>query len=292
MPSSHRQVPEFLLGLVDDAAVFPPGNAPLGEAVRDHTEHRAAPYAGLVGPFVVSDQDLPRLAEEWHSPRTPALAVTVVVTGGAGAVSRPCAGRRASGHLELRGIEVASASPTPATSPPTPAGSSPRSTGCSAPACSTRRSRCTSSRPGCTARSRPATGWAPSTRWPRMDHRLKLRTGGVDADAFPAPGSSPACIGAALDRELAVQVHRRAAPRDAAPRPRRPGFEHHGFLNVLVATRASLDGAGPADVAAVLEERDAGRPAGRPATRAGCRRRPPVVQVVRLVQRRSTPCTT
>ena len=33
-------------------------------------------------------------------------------------------------------------------------------------------------------------------------------------------------------------------------------FEHHGFLNVLLATRAGLDGADVADVAAVLDETD------------------------------------
>ena len=34
------------------------------------------------------------------------------------------------------------------------------------------------------------------------------------------------------------------------------GFEHHGFLNVLLATRASLDGGTPDDVAQVLEQTD------------------------------------
>jgi hypothetical protein len=34
------------------------------------------------------------------------------------------------------------------------------------------------------------------------------------------------------------------------------GFEHHGFLNVLLATRTSLDGGGPDEVARVLEEAD------------------------------------
>ncbi|MFL6131215.1 MAG: hypothetical protein ACJ72A_00315 [Nocardioidaceae bacterium] len=34
------------------------------------------------------------------------------------------------------------------------------------------------------------------------------------------------------------------------------GFEHHGFLNVLVATRAALDGSSVDDVARVLVETD------------------------------------
>ena len=34
------------------------------------------------------------------------------------------------------------------------------------------------------------------------------------------------------------------------------GFEHHGFLNILLATRTSLDGGGPGEVAEVLDRTD------------------------------------
>ena len=88
-----------------------------------------------------------------------------------------------------------------------------------------------------------------------MDHRVKLRTGGADADAFPSAHELATCIAAALDRELAFKctagLHNALRHRDAAT-----GFEHHGFLNVLLATRASLDGAGVEDVAAVLDQAD------------------------------------
>jgi hypothetical protein len=104
---------------------------------------------------------------------------------------------------------------------------------------------------------------APTASWlaaldeiAAMDHRLKLRTGGVQADAFPSSDELAACIGAALDRELRFKC---TAGLHHAVRHRDPdtGFEHHGFLNVLFATRASLDGAGLTDVAAVLDETDA-----------------------------------
>lgn len=36
----------LLAGLLDDAAVFPPGSLPPGEAVRRHQEPLRAPYAG------------------------------------------------------------------------------------------------------------------------------------------------------------------------------------------------------------------------------------------------------
>ena len=40
--------------LLDDAAIFPPGNLPLPDAVHAHLAHSVAPYADLVGPLVVA----------------------------------------------------------------------------------------------------------------------------------------------------------------------------------------------------------------------------------------------
>ena len=46
-------------GLVDDAAVFPPGNAPLDVAVSGHRALRAGPDADLVGPLLVPAASVP-----------------------------------------------------------------------------------------------------------------------------------------------------------------------------------------------------------------------------------------
>lgn len=43
--------------LVDDAAVFPPGELPLGQAVDEHRRHRSAPYGEAVGPLLVRATD-------------------------------------------------------------------------------------------------------------------------------------------------------------------------------------------------------------------------------------------
>lgn len=40
-------------GLIDDAAVFPPGLAPLDVAVREHLDRRTSPYAACIGPLLV-----------------------------------------------------------------------------------------------------------------------------------------------------------------------------------------------------------------------------------------------
>lgn len=51
--ADHPAEPTLFTGLVDDAAVFPPGDAPLAEAVRLHHLHRHSGYAAIVGPLLV-----------------------------------------------------------------------------------------------------------------------------------------------------------------------------------------------------------------------------------------------
>jgi hypothetical protein len=89
--------------LVDDAAMFPPGNAEVVDAVRAHRTYRRAWFSPLIGPLVVSDR---RLAEVGRAARTDELdeeeeelAVSVVNTGGAGGIAS-LAGRTLPGvHL-------------------------------------------------------------------------------------------------------------------------------------------------------------------------------------------------
>ncbi|MGO4603641.1 hypothetical protein [Terrabacter sp. 2YAF2] len=71
--------------LVDDAAVFPPGLAPLDVAVREHLERRVGPYAAHIGPLLVpaaSAAELTTLAAA--DPRTlqTPLEVSLVVRPG------------------------------------------------------------------------------------------------------------------------------------------------------------------------------------------------------------------
>ena len=53
--------PALLAGLIDDAAVFPPGNAPLAAALTGHRALRAGPDADLVGPLLVPAASVPEL---------------------------------------------------------------------------------------------------------------------------------------------------------------------------------------------------------------------------------------
>ncbi|HET7432651.1 MAG TPA: hypothetical protein VFJ89_14180, partial [Nocardioides sp.] len=71
-------IPDLWRALVDDAAIFPPGNALWDDAVAAYEDRRDEWWADLVGSFVVKDTDLGQVP--------PGVPVSVVLTGGAGAV--------------------------------------------------------------------------------------------------------------------------------------------------------------------------------------------------------------
>lgn len=75
------RIPALFAGLCDDAAVFPPGLAPLPDAVAAHDQHLDAWYAGLVGPLVIAATALGDLAEVLGERATP-LPVSVTLPGG------------------------------------------------------------------------------------------------------------------------------------------------------------------------------------------------------------------
>ncbi|HET7355527.1 MAG TPA: hypothetical protein VFJ09_02520 [Nocardioidaceae bacterium] len=247
-------VPEPFQRLVDDAAIFPPGNAPLPDAVQAHDSHRSSEHADLLGPFVVDDVRLPRLGELTEGRAEP-LPVAVVVTGGAGAIGPAATWAARTASLDLRGLEIALRDEA--------------DLGHNARRVVTAVDQLVADgvvdedvavyvEPPALRGREPSPTWlAALDEVAAMDHRLKFRTGGPDHDAFPTAADLAGCIGGALDRELRFKC---TAGLHNALRHRDPdtGFEHHGFLNVLLATRASLDGADGAEVAAVLERTDPG----------------------------------
>ena len=60
-------------GLFDDAAVFPPGLAPLPQAVRDHVARQSSPHADLVGPLLLPVSAIADLLDLEHPPLKIAL---------------------------------------------------------------------------------------------------------------------------------------------------------------------------------------------------------------------------
>lgn len=248
-------VPPLVAGLVDDAAIFPPGNAPMPAAVLAHRRHAASWYAEMVGPFVVSDQRLPELADALadvlatDSEAAP-LPVSVVVSGGAGSLEPALTWVARRSDLELRSVEV-----TARDDPGSPGGLAHNVT------------RITTALGAAPVPIRayvempwPA-GADPGPDWLRgldvlatPDVALKLRTGGETPEAHPSERELAACVDAALDRELPFKCT--AGLHHAVRSTTADGLEQHGFLNVLVATATLFDGDGREAAEAVLAERD------------------------------------
>lgn len=227
-------IPEWLQHIVDDASMFPPGNLPLDQAVREHRAHHASEYGALVGGFVVSEGRLPELVDllddlDHEEP----LGINLVVTGGVGAVEPAVRWATRAGCVRLDAVEYAlrdeedlprqaqrlcqmvdnlaadlglDPAETPVYAEP------PRLVG------------------------PPTPGWLGALdELASADLRLKFRTGGVTPDAFLPASELATAIDAALDRELPFKCTAGLHHAVAAP-------GQHGFLNILAATRACLDG--------------------------------------------------
>jgi hypothetical protein len=226
------------VGLVDDAAIFPPGDAPLPDAVAAYQQRREQWYADLVGPLVVRDTDLPGVPAD--------LPVAVVLTGGAGAVAGVATLATKKGH-RLVALEAA------VRDLDDQAGNVRRINA----AVDAARAE------GGLAdvevyvelpQADPTPDWlAAADAVAEAEHHLKFRTGGVEAHLFPTAATVAAWIDAALDRETSYKctagLHHAVRHRDHDT-----GFEHLGFLNVLLATRVAFDGGSRDEVARVLDD--------------------------------------
>ncbi|CUR57564.1 conserved hypothetical protein [metagenome] len=225
------------VGIVDDASIFPPGNVGFHDAL---SAHHARDDDGFVGSFVLTDTELP-LA------RGARARLSVVLTGGAGQVAGPLGlGRRLG--LQIAGVEIALRDPDDL----------PGNARRVVAALDAARDEGVLDDDLTVSvelpQISPTPGWlAAADVVAESELRLKFRTGGLEAHLFPSPTVLAEWIEAALDRETPFKctagLHHAVAHTDPET-----GFAHHGFLNVLLAARASLDGD---DVVGVLAERDA-----------------------------------
>jgi hypothetical protein len=231
-------VPALLAGLCDDAAVFPPGNLSLADALPAHRAHRASGHAGLVGPFVVSAASLPELAGllEGEPPRSLDVSVTVPEPA---AVSTALAAVDRIAALRVSSIEVA-----------VPEHVATGEVAATLDAALARRH-------GVTAFVElPRDGRRPDLirSLSGTAYLAKLRTGGVRAELHPDEGELAAAVVATVRARLSFKatagLHHAVRNTDPAT-----GFEQHGFLNLLTAVDAAIAGAGEAEVAQLLADR-------------------------------------
>ena len=232
-------IPEPFRGLVDDAAIFPPGDAALPDAVAAYTSRDAEWYVDLVGSFVVTDEKLPKVGER--------IPVSIVITGGAGAIGGALhlAGRAGA---DVAGVEIALRDLDDL------AGNARRVV---AAVDAARADRVLEEETPVYVelpQQEPGASWlGAADAVAEAELRLKFRTGGLEAHLFPASHALARWIDAALDRETPFKCT--AGLHNAVRHTGDDGFEHHGFLNVLVATVRAFDGAATDEVVALLDDR-------------------------------------
>ncbi|HEX2144903.1 MAG TPA: hypothetical protein VHG10_10385 [Glycomyces sp.] len=214
-------VPAMLRGLIDDAALFPPGNAPIEAAVPAHRGHRQSWYEAMIGPLLVPQSRLGHL-----DPGRGELRIGVIVDGELECVADDVAALHpqiAVTHFESRHALEHLAKFAPAWGKPVyaelPFGDEALDA------------------------VRP-TGFTP-----------KFRTGGPAAEFFPPPKTLAAamwgCRRRGLQFKLTAGLHQAVRHRDPVH-----GFDHHGFLNVLVAAADAAEGADIDGIAATLASTD------------------------------------
>ncbi|GAB2694648.1 hypothetical protein [Kitasatospora kifunensis] len=241
-------IPPLFAGLCDDAAIFPPGDLALPQAVPAHLAYRSAWYAELVGPFLCSAARIGALSEqlaEGEPPLAGRLPVGVIVPEGSTALADVVRTVTADPRLRLVGLEVLA-------------------------------DRDKTAAEGVRAvraeLDRLLPEYAPDVqatielpRGPELllgldqlegsAYRAKFRTGGATPEAFPGELELASFLYAAVYRKLAFKctagLHHAVRQDEEAT-----GFAHQGFLNVLLATHAALEGAEHAELAGLLGERD------------------------------------
>lgn len=231
--------------LVDDAAVFPPGEAPLDAAVADYLTRREEPWSTLVGPLVLGDRMLPELAGLLGSVTAP-VPLSVVCSGGAGSLEPAARWAEGVEQVRLHALEVAlrDLDDLPGNARRVAAAADSLAAGVEVSV--------HVEVPSLSPDGLATPGWLSALdEVAALELRLKFRTGGPEPHLVPSPAALAGQIEAALDRELPFKCT--AGLHHAVRRVDPGGGAEHGFLNVLLATRASLDGE---DVVEVLCETD------------------------------------
>ncbi|NIL59353.1 hypothetical protein HCB18_22430 [Salinispora arenicola] len=230
--------------LVDDAAVFPPGSAPLPEAVPAHRRHRLSWYAELVGPLLVPASAVATRA--LHPLVDPADDLVVGLIGDTGLDGLPAALAAVPPGVTIRQVEVAVAV----------RGEDPQ------PGLTTLLALARSlGQPTVYAEISLAVGLMGAldvlvgARAAGLPVAAKFRTGGPAAELFPTPAELAAVIHACQQRKLPFKLtaglHHAVRHLDPAT-----GFTHHGFANVLAAALVAAEGAGVEQITELLTTTD------------------------------------
>jgi len=249
MTSQASAISILVRGLFDDASLFPPADLPMPAAVTGHARHHAAWYREMTGPFVCPDTRIGALRLALTAGAIPEIDLSLIVTGGSGGLEAAVDEVAADPRLRLRSVEV-----------PTGLGAAAGQDQAARAVAEVVAALDAVPLAGAAGYIEiPLTARGDDILGPIEEHRYraKLRTGGQAAAAFPDEPALAAALVELADRRLPFKctagLHH--AVRHAAADT---GFEHHGFLNLLLAVAAAADGAPAQDVASVLAGLDGG----------------------------------
>lgn len=239
--------PESVGGrLIDDAAVFPPGNAPVPLAWSEHRVLREAKYGNLVGPLLIGAKGVPALVDAAAHDPTPIsdpVAVGVIARSGLPVDDLIAAvtALRSSPHLHMTSVEVAAPSqwrralefgvPVAVEVTRTPAEQ---------------------------AVALDEIAQAAGDTDPEGTVIAKLRTQSTASSPVPTARELARFLHGVRERGLSFKLtgglHRAVA--HTVPLPAGRSEDQHGVLNVLLATHQLEVGAALPELEAVLEFRD------------------------------------
>lgn len=239
-----RQV-SLYSALIDDAAMFPPGDAPADQAVAEHLGYREEWFADLVGPLVVPDTALAQVGR--HAlPSTGSgpevLSVSVVNTGGAGGLV--ALARRSVSGVRVVAVESALRDLDDLV------GNAERVAAAASELDSSIN----------VYLELPFTrGWLQAVEAiEAAGLHGKIRTGGVEPELYPSAEQLAEQLSVLVEADLSFKATaglHHAWPNVARNEQGRP-LAQHGFLNLMMALDALIDGAEAADAAELLRVED------------------------------------
>jgi hypothetical protein len=230
----------YVVGLLDDAAALGLAGSAVTDAVAAHRGHRAADHGVLVGPLLAAVSRLGAVLDALDAaPTIEPLDLVLVADTGLVAAAEARAILLDDDRVELTGLAVV-------LPPDAPLGEATRLT----------LETLDFALPAAIAVP-PAADWHDAFDVLAADgaERVGFRAAGTSTAPLVPDAELAAFVRAAVDRSLPFTVtaglRRAVRAADAVT-----GLEEHGFLNVLAATAAAIDGRAESDVAALIAERD------------------------------------
>lgn len=248
---STGAIQTLLRALIDDASLFPPGNLPMDRALPEHHDHRSGPYAYLLGRFLCPASRLAELQRTLPAD-VPAgdLHVGIILDTEPASLSAVLGKIAKDSRLHPAGVEI----------PISPQDHQAAAAHqilheLSALPDELRHGRDGAELPVFIELPREH-GWRDALGLiAARGASAKLRTGGPIAEAFPSEFEVAefirACVSEGAPFKCTAGLHHAIRHRDP-----KTGFEHHGFLNILLATVVAVTDGRIDELVDVLAEQD------------------------------------